>query len=80
MIKYYMIVNTSDLSNINFSEMLEDSIDTVRKSIDQTKAIIKWDGEIIPSSLEVLTIKEGPYTHQQIFEIVCTPEWISPEE
>jgi hypothetical protein len=74
-----MIVNTSDLSNINFSEMLEDSVDTVRKSIDQTKAIIKWDGEIIPSSLEALTIKEGPYNHQQMFQIICTPEWTLPE-
>jgi hypothetical protein len=74
-----MIVNTSDLSNINFSEILEDSIDTVRKSIDQTKAIVKWDGEIIPSSLETLTTKEGPYNHQQIFQIICTPEWTLPE-
>jgi len=79
MIKYYMIVSTSDLPNINFDEVLEDSIGTVRKSLDQTKAIIKWSGDIIPPSIDTLTTKEGPYDSQQIYQIAHTSEWFLPE-
>jgi len=58
--------------------VLETSIDTVRKSVDQTKTFVKWNGEQIPSSVEALTTKEGPYTYEQILEIMNTEEWTSP--
>jgi len=74
----YMIINTSDFSNINFDEVLED-IGTVRKSLDQTKAIVKWNGEIIPPSIDVLITKEGPYDQQQISQVICTSEWYLPD-
>ena len=74
----FMIFNVSELPNIDFTQVLESSIDTVRKSVDQTKTFVKWDGTTIPSSIDLLTTKEGPYTYNEILDILATPEWTDP--
>ena len=74
--RQFMIFNVSELNNIDFSQVLETSSDTVRKSVDNTKTFVKWDGETIPSSVEVLTTKEGPYTYTEILDILSGPEWM----
>lgn len=73
----FMIFNVSELPNINFEEVLETSIDTVRKSVDETKTFVKWNGQI-PSCVSKLTTKEGPYTYDEILQILSTPEWSEP--
>jgi hypothetical protein len=75
----FMIFDVSELPNIDFNQVLETSIDTVRKSVDQTKTFVKWDGDSIPSSVEGLTTKQGPYTYSEILEILSTEEWTSNE-
>ena len=74
----FMIFSVTELPKINFNEVKETSIDTVRKSVDGTKTFVKWDGEIIPSSVESLTTKEGPYTYDEIIVILATEEWTDP--
>ena len=76
----YMIFNVSELNQINFNEVLETSINTVRKSIDNTKSLIKWDSETTPTSVQSLTTKEGPYSHSEILTIMATPEWTIEDE
>jgi hypothetical protein len=71
----FMIFNVSELPQIDFTQVLETSIDTVRKSVDETKTFVKWDGTTIPSSVDSLTTKEGPYTYNEILDILATPEW-----
>ena len=73
-----MIFNVSELDTINFNEVLETSIDTVRKSVDETKTFVKWEGETIPPSVDNLTTKEGPYTYQEILTILSTEIWTDP--
>ena len=72
-----MIFNISELPLIDFTQVLETSMETVRKSVDQSKTFVKWDGEEIPSSVNALTTKEGPYTYQEIIDILQTEEWTS---
>ena len=72
-----MIFNVSELPQIDFTQVQETSIDTVRKSVDQTKTFVKWDGEI-PSSVSSLTTKEGPYTYDEMLVILSTEEWTDP--
>jgi hypothetical protein len=74
----FMIFSVTELPTINFNEVKETSIDTVRKSIDGTKTFVKWDGETIPSSVESLTTKEGPYNYDEIIIILATEEWTDP--
>jgi len=77
--RQFMIFGTSELPLIDFTQVLETSIDTVRKSVDETKTFVKWDGDVVPSSVDSLTTKEGPYTYEEILDILQTPEWTSPE-
>jgi len=72
--RYFMIFNVSELDKIDFTQVLETSIETVRKSVDETKTFVKWDGEE-PTFLSELTTKEGPYTYEEILVILDTEEW-----
>lgn len=73
----FMIFNVSELDQIVFTEVLETSADTVRKSVDETKTFVKWDGTT-PECVANLTTKEGPYTYEEILVILATPEWTDP--
>jgi hypothetical protein len=73
----FMIFNISELNQIDFTQVHETSQDTVRKSVDETKTFVKWDGET-PSSVASLTTKEGPYTYEEILNILATEEWTDP--
>jgi len=72
----FMIFSTTELDKIDFTQVLETSIETVRKSIDETLTFVKWEGEI-PSSVSSLTTKQGPYTYTEILNILTGPEWSS---
>ena len=74
----FMIFNVSELDQIDFTQVLETSLDTVRKSVDQTKTFVKWDG-MIPECVNNLTTKEGPYTYDEIIQILLGPEWTSSQ-
>ena len=73
----FMIFSVSELDQIDFTQVLETSADTVRKSVDQSKTFVKWSGEM-PECVNNLTTKEGPYTYEEILEILSTPEWTDP--
>jgi hypothetical protein len=74
--RQYLIFPTTQLSKVDFTQVLETSEDTVRKSIDSTKTFVKWSGEQ-PSFVSTLDNTEGPYTHDEIIEILSTEEWSS---
>jgi hypothetical protein len=78
--RQFMIFNVSELGTVDFTQVLETSQDTVRRSVDETKTFVKWEGEIIPSSINLLTTKEGPYTYTEIKTILSGTEWTSTEE
>ena len=73
----YLILNVSEIPLIDFNEIEETSADTLRKSVDEQKIVIKWEGAQ-PEFVNSLTTKEGPYTYDQILEIMSTPEWAAP--
>ena len=77
--KYYIIFNVSELDKIDFSQVFETSIETVRKSVDETLTFVKYRDEEMPSSVVSLTTKQGPYSHEEILEILATPEWTNPD-
>lgn len=76
--RQFMIFSTSELNQIDFTQVCETSIDTVRKSVDDIKTFVKWDNEI-PECVENLTTKEGAYTYEEILEILSTEEWANNE-
>ena len=76
--RQFMIFSTIEIEKIDFPQVCETSKETLRFSIDGTKTFVKWDG-VIPSSVESLTTKEGPYTYEEILTILNGPEWTNPE-
>ena len=56
--KTYAVINLTDISLIDFSQVAQSSASTVRKSLDNTQFVIKWqegyeptfisDGTVIP--------------------------------
>ena len=72
----FMIFSTSETGSIDFTEVLETSSETLRLNISGSKSFVKWDGETVPTSVDSLTTKEGPYTHQQILTILTDSEWV----
>ena len=64
----------SEIDIINFSSVLETSVDTIRKSVDETLTFVKWDGST-PSFVSSLSASQGPYTHTEILSVLSTETW-----
>ena len=77
--RQYAIFSLTELNKIDFSLVCETSADTLRKSVDETKSFIKWDGDQ-PEFVNTLETLEGPYTYTEILEILSTPEWTAQME
>jgi hypothetical protein len=74
----FVIINVSEISKINFNEVLETSSETLRMSKDKNKTFFKWEGNP-PEFLTDLTTNEGPYTYTQMVNILNTEEWSGAE-
>jgi hypothetical protein len=74
----FVIFEVTELPLIDFNQVYETSIDTVRKSVDETQTFVKYDIPE-PSSVAALTTKSQEYTYDEILEILATPEWTNPE-
>jgi hypothetical protein len=72
MSKKYVILNSTEISSINFSQVQETSTDTLRWNIDQTKTFVKFEGDT-PSFLTGKT----QYTNDQMLAILddVNGEW-----
>ena len=66
----YVIYNMSNVANIDFSKVIENSVDTLRLSVDKSLTVLKYEGRK-PSFLNGLQ----KYTHLEILTIMRTPEW-----
>jgi len=75
----FMIINSSEIVLLDFSQILETSPETLRLSVNGEKTFVKWEGSEVPSSVDNLTTKEGPYTYQEIISILETIEWSTGE-
>ena len=70
----YLILPVSELTKVDFNLVLETSAETVRKSIDETKTFVKWDGET-PAFVATISGAEGPYTYSEILDVLTGAEW-----
>jgi hypothetical protein len=75
--RQYVIFDMSEVGTINFSEVMETSVDTLRLSVDGTKSFVKYEGTQ-PASVAALTTKTQEYSHTEILEILATSEWTAP--
>ena len=71
----WVIVNVSDITDEMISSAIQSSINTLRKSLDGSKAILKFEGDT-PSCFDGLTT----YNHSEIFTELAKSDWTSSEE
>lgn len=77
--RVFVIFDVSELDKIDFSQVLETSADTVRKSVNGKKTFVKWEGDV-PSCVLSLTTKTDFLTLEEILAILDTPEWTAPPQ
>lgn len=75
--RQFVIFDVSELDKIDFTQVLETSSETVRKSVDGTKTFVKWEGDV-PACVESLTTKGDYLTYEEILSILETQEWTVP--
>ena len=69
----YVILDDSDVVNIDFNEVLETSADTLRYSVDGSQTFVKFEGST-PSFLD----GKPQQTHSEILETLSGEAWTPP--
>tara|TARA_Y100000004_G_scaffold49759_1_gene54747 strand:- start:1556 stop:1816 length:261 start_codon:yes stop_codon:yes gene_type:complete len=70
----WVIFDTSETGSIDFSQVLENSADTLRLNISGSKTFVKYEGSQ-PSSVSSLSSKSDEYTHSEILNVLTGSEW-----
>ena len=78
--RHWVIIPVTELDNVDFSQVCETSIDTVRKSVDGTQTFVQWDGDDMPATVAALATKSETYSHTEILAILATEAWTSPDQ
>ena len=71
----YVIYNMENVDTIDFSQVYQTSVDTLRLSVNGEKTILKFTGET-PNFL----IGLQHYTRLEMLEIIRTDEWNQDQE
>ena len=66
----WIIINVSDITDEMISNAIQISMDTLRKTLDGSKAILKWDGDT-PSCFDGMTT----YNHSDILTELAKSTW-----
>ena len=75
----YIIFDITELDTLDFDQVLETSADTIVYNLAETKTIVKYAGDM-PSSIQALTTKEGPYSYIEIKNILTGSAWTDPND
>lgn len=70
----FVILDASEVGNVDFNKVMQTSADTLRYSLDGTKTFVKFEGDT-PSFLSGKT----EYTRSEILTILATDEWTDPD-
>lgn len=70
----YVIIDASEVSSVNFDQVLETSADTLRYNVAGTQTFVKYEGDT-PSFLE----GKATNTHSEMLTILSGSEWTDPD-
>ena len=77
----YGIIAIIDIDKVDFSQVPEENNENLRKSLDGSQFVIKWESKheptfIIDGSVTPLQT----LTHEECLALMATPEWSEPVE
>jgi len=73
--RHWVIVDVSDITDEMIENAIQTSMDSLRKTNDGSKALLKWDGPDTPSCFEGITT----YSHNEILTELAKDTWRSDE-
>ena len=72
--RHWVIIDTDDITDEMIKVSIQSGRETLRKTLDGSKAILKWNGET-PSCFNGMTI----YNHSEILTILNSSDWKEEE-
>tara|TARA_R110001599_G_scaffold103067_1_gene262346 strand:- start:7558 stop:7833 length:276 start_codon:yes stop_codon:yes gene_type:complete len=79
--KTYAIIKLAEIGLIDFSQVAQSSSSTIRKSLDDTQFVIKWEEGYTPTFItDDSVIPVGIYDHNTTLELMSTDKWSEPIE
>jgi len=89
--RHWILISSSDLANIDYSEICETSVETTQTNLAGDKAVIKWDSSIydrlhqptVPASVAAVNHLSDIMDHDEIKSELSNDEWyeeIHPED
>jgi hypothetical protein len=73
----YLIIPSSIVDNIDFSQVHETSGQTLRYSVDNSKTFVKYE---LPNRPDIYSEEYTEHTYEEILEILVTDEWVFPTD
>lgn len=77
--QHYVVIPIESVDSVDFTEVLEDSEDTIRISLDGTQTFVKYRGDI-PTGVSSLSGRSDEYSHEEMMELLATSDWTSPDD
>ena len=99
----WLVIPTTLTGSINFTQVLEASIDTLRCNVAGTETFVKYDVSIVTASYtqsffnpqtgttgsyvvqagtygrpDIYSDEYAEYMHQEMLELLATPQWTQP--
>jgi len=71
----YVIADTSEASNFDYSQLVDINESYSRKSLDGSKILARYEG-----TQPFFLLGKTEYTHEEILTILSGPEWSSDDE
>jgi hypothetical protein len=68
--RHWVILNIDDITEEMIKVSIQSGRETLRKNLDGTKAILKWNGNT-PNCFNGMTV----YNHSEILEILRGEDW-----
>ena len=75
----YAVIYLIDLDLIDFTQIEETSSKTIKKSLDDTQFVIKWQDGYTPTFItDASVVNDRRYAHHAILELMATDKWSEP--
>tara|TARA_R110000744_G_scaffold43230_1_gene97129 strand:+ start:1417 stop:1647 length:231 start_codon:yes stop_codon:yes gene_type:complete len=69
----YVIIDTADVADVDFSQVFETSAETLRYNLAGTQTFVKYEG-----AKPRFLYGKATYTHLEILAILATSAWTNP--
>ena len=72
----YAIISTTDIDNVDFTQVPEENNEYLRYSLDGTEFVIKWFDEHEPTFItDGTVVPVQTLTHAEALTLMATAEW-----